>query len=151
MKVRDDLCLVHEAYQYFRHKYKAKDLKYNIQLASANKTPVRKEKEADIRKRIKKGEFAHQGELMLAKDPRITKFGRTTGKWMEKGTITTTTTTLPLNHSQCIVCSHFSKENVQCWEITQNGIPKIIQLLKDFLAILIHTVISRKLEIQYSV
>ena len=47
MEVRDDLCLVHEAYQYFRHKYKAKDLKYNIQLASANKTPVRNEKEAD--------------------------------------------------------------------------------------------------------
>ena len=57
----------------------------------------------------------------------------------------------PSTQPQCIVCSNFSKENVQCWEITQNGIPKIIQLLKDFLAIFIHTVISRKLEIQYSV
>ena len=51
----------------------------------------------------------------------------------------------PSTQPQCIVCSNFSKENVQCWEITQNGIPKIIQLLKDFLAIFIHTVISRKL------
>ena len=43
MEVRDDLCLVHEAYQYFRHKYKAKDLKYNIQLQSSVKTPVKKD------------------------------------------------------------------------------------------------------------
>ena len=51
MKVRDDLCLVHEAYQYFRHKYKrydTKDLKYNIQLASAIKAPVRPENAADV-------------------------------------------------------------------------------------------------------
>ena len=45
----------------------------------------REEKEVDLRKRVKKGEFAHKGEYLLAKDPRFTQFGRTTGKLMEEG------------------------------------------------------------------
>lgn len=30
----------------------------------------------------------------------------------------------PSTQPQCIVCSHFSKENVQCWEITPKWHPK---------------------------
>ena len=44
----------------------------------------REEKEVDLRKRIKKGEFAHKGEYLLAKDRRFTQFGRTNDGKSEK-------------------------------------------------------------------
>ena len=46
------------------------------------------------------------------------------GKWMEKGTITTTTT-LPLNHS--VLYAHiFQRKMYSVGKSPQNGIPKII-------------------------
>ena len=44
----------------------------------------REEIKADLRIRIKKGEFAHKGEYLLAKDKRFTQFGRTTDGISEK-------------------------------------------------------------------
>ena len=47
----------------------------------------REEKKVDLRERKEKGEFAHKGEYLLAKDPRFTQFGRTTDgkseKWLQ--------------------------------------------------------------------
>ena len=45
----------------------------------------REEKEVDLRERRRKGEFAHKGEYMRAKDPRFTLCGATTGKLWEEG------------------------------------------------------------------
>ena len=44
----------------------------------------KEEMKADLRIRKKKGEFAHKGEYLLAKDKRFTQFGRTSDGWMEK-------------------------------------------------------------------
>ena len=45
----------------------------------------REEKEVDLRERRRKGEFAHKGEYMRAKDPRFTLCGATTRKLWEEG------------------------------------------------------------------
>ena len=47
----------------------------------------REEIKADLKIRKEKGEFAHKGEYLLAKDKRFTQFGRTSNGWMEKKTI----------------------------------------------------------------
>ena len=44
----------------------------------------REEIKADLKIRKEKGEFAHKGEYLLAKDKRFTQFGRTSNGWMEK-------------------------------------------------------------------